>query len=506
MKKVSILLSLMILLTNTFFVVEAKENNNQIIRANYQVKVDDNLYAKYDTSFSYSEEMFLQDASIFSNQLANMGMVLSACAYHVEDLNDVLTKMSFTSTDYYNYERQSTLQDNDFVAYSVSKKDIEDAIVYCVVVRGTPESAEWFSDFNLGTTGNHEGFYKAANEMLFTLNQYFLEDGYEKENRILYVTGHSRGAAVANVVAGLYTDQSYFFDANHIFGYTYACPSVSKYANTSYTNIYNFNNIGDIITQLPNSEWGYQRYGQTITLDLNVYDQVAQQYQELTNKAFTSPKSTDSFFELFSQMIGSEEAYYSKKNQMLVKTLAYLLGGYQSVTFEEFLNDLDVPQAKLVMDHMKADMSPKDFAYLIEMIDSMIVKIKAYVTYTGMNGSFMEQLESLQELSDVFKCAYHLLNSSEVLEAKGVVSAHSPETYVLWTQLQFGNECIQTKSILLGDVNEDGQTNGLDSICLNRYIAGWNEQIDLQAADLNNDGLVNGYDAILLNRYNAGWE
>ena len=59
---------------------------------------------------------------------------------------------------------------------------------------------------------------------------------------------------------------------------------------------------------------------------------------------------------------------------------------------------------------------------------------------------------------------------------------------------------------LLGDVNNDGTVNGLDSILLNRYNAGWDVDIDFKAADVNQDGQVNGFDSILLNRYNAGWE
>ena len=64
----------------------------------------------------------------------------------------------------------------------------------------------------------------------------------------------------------------------------------------------------------------------------------------------------------------------------------------------------------------------------------------------------------------------------------------------------------QLPSYLIGDVNDDGTINGFDSIMLNRYNAGWDIEINLNAADINQDGSVNGFDSILLNRYNEGWE
>ena len=55
--------------------------------------------------------------------------------------------------------------------------------------------------------------------------------------------GTALGAAVANIVAGQFTDYSLQnsskarADANHIFAYTFACPAVSKSVNTNYENI-----------------------------------------------------------------------------------------------------------------------------------------------------------------------------------------------------------------------------------------------------------------------------
>lgn len=59
---------------------------------------------------------------------------------------------------------------------------------------------------------------------------------------------------------------------------------------------------------------------------------------------------------------------------------------------------------------------------------------------------------------------------------------------------------------LLGDVNKDGKINALDDVALQRYLAGWNVNINLDACDLNADGNVNSLDSTRLKRHLAKWD
>lgn len=56
-----------------------------------------------------------------------------------------------------------------------------------------------------------------------------------------------------------------------------------------------------------------------------------------------------------------------------------------------------------------------------------------------------------------------------------------------------------------GDVNGDGKVNAADDILLQRHLAGWEVDIDKEAADLNGDGKINAADEILLQRKLAEW-
>lgn len=67
-----------------------------------------------------------------------------------------------------------------------------------------------------------------------------------------------------------------------------------------------------------------------------------------------------------------------------------------------------------------------------------------------------------------------------------------------------------TEVVKRGDVNDDGEVNGIDQGILSRYIAGWDgykEKItNWTAADINKDGSVDGADSAILRRYVSGWE
>ena len=57
-----------------------------------------------------------------------------------------------------------------------------------------------------------------------------------------------------------------------------------------------------------------------------------------------------------------------------------------------------------------------------------------------------------------------------------------------------------------GDVNTDSKINLLDLITMRKYLAGWNVEIDREAADCYTDGNVNLLDLILMRKYLAKWD
>lgn len=306
-------------------------------------------YEGKQTGFTYSNEMFLKNSEELSTDMAKMSVILSACAYDPNNIDNALSLMEFERT-LYNYDRVSTIEDNDYVAFTIASKNIkykgQDYKIYVVPIRGTPESAEWFSNFRLSedndaskTTGNHYGFYTAANEVRNEISYRANNDGIPAERTVLLLTGHSRGAAVANIVAGQLSGSKYanYLSKEHIFGYTFACPFVSKYADDALTNIYNFNNPGDPIPLLPLEEWGYKRFGKTVELDTAHWDNVGRRFKQVCGKDFRSMNNSSSYKKIISDLIVNENDFFSADNKTILVAIAFHLGGKESVNLPDVI-------------------------------------------------------------------------------------------------------------------------------------------------------------------------
>ena len=185
--------------------------------------------------------------------------------------------------------------------YAVDKNDVTEffvghkKIVYkgvireilVVAVRGTNETnAEWSSNFDVGADTkeyydamgdshphwknkqNHKGFDVASNRVYEKLTSYINTYISADAEVNMLVTGHSRGAAIANILSQMYTDNTDY----KVFGYTFAAPNTTTAKNAaSYKNIFNVINKDDIIPYLPLSQWGFKNYGVTKSISVNEY-------------------------------------------------------------------------------------------------------------------------------------------------------------------------------------------------------------------------------------------
>jgi uncharacterized repeat protein (TIGR02543 family) len=67
------------------------------------------------------------------------------------------------------------------------------------------------------------------------------------------------------------------------------------------------------------------------------------------------------------------------------------------------------------------------------------------------------------------------------------------------------NGSITVQDYIVGDANGDGKLTSVDALLILRYLAGWGNTLDKQAADVNGDGKITSVDALLILRYLAGW-
>lgn len=138
-----------------------------------------------------------------------------------------------------------------------------------VAVRGGGYGREWASNFTIGETGQHDGFDTAKNHILDYLTSYIRKQNITGPVKF-WVTGFSRAAAVANLLAGA-LDQGYDFGAEITYGpedvyaYCFEPPAGALSEQTRnqavYYNIFNIINQSDPVPFVAPSGMGFGRYG-----------------------------------------------------------------------------------------------------------------------------------------------------------------------------------------------------------------------------------------------------
>ena len=296
------------------------------------------------SQFTYNDGFFFQDATALNGDLAKMSVALAASAYDTSYLNTILDQMEFTilsdQENAYNKVNDATLKDNNFnhVAYTVATKEIDGYTVYCVPIKGTSANAEWYSNFDLGDGDTHKGFEEAAQEVYNAIKHYITSDA---NHTIILLTGHSRGAAVANLVETWFCEKT-AIPNSQIFGFNFACPAVSRHVNNNLNNIRNYNNPGDLIALLPLEKWGFKRNG----IDINTYPSIAskkniyEQFNRIIGRTCTSQDTSKNYLNIMEPLFPTQASFNRSEFKLLFRLVGWGLGNGDRRTTKDTLSDV----------------------------------------------------------------------------------------------------------------------------------------------------------------------
>ncbi len=199
---------------------------------------------------------------------------------------------------------------------------------------------QWYTNFDAGTCETHKGFEKCKDFIFEKLNSYISSLGIQKENTKILLTGHSRGGAVANLLASQLIDGELFASKENIYTFTFASPSVtmkSEKDEEKYKRIFNIVNDEDFVTKCMIPRWGYGRYGTTLSLpnknNVSDYDIILKKMNEyyfdyMSGDVYfpfkDGTKTVDRLFSEFSKSVNNISEYYSKQfNSPNGKTTMY---------------------------------------------------------------------------------------------------------------------------------------------------------------------------------------
>ncbi|MBO4297875.1 MAG: hypothetical protein J5998_03675 [Clostridia bacterium] len=201
---------------------------------------------------------FSESSVVYDPALAQRALQIAELAYTPAIQEAVLSLDGFVKRGDYNAVRAAG-DKRHVAAYAVYDKALDGGGTAVVIaIRGTGEG-EWPLNLELMPSGNYdldyaENFWLAAEDVLAAQADYL--DALD--GPVFLVTGHSRGAGVANILGARLTDR---FGAENVYAYTFAAPRTVRGDYPAYENIFNVINPADIVTLLPLPQWGFERYG-----------------------------------------------------------------------------------------------------------------------------------------------------------------------------------------------------------------------------------------------------
>lgn len=317
---------------------------NDVINEEIEFNKDKKVTINFKNSwFEKSSKKYNHELAQFCADYAMLGY-----KYDNEEVKTYLNKAGFYS--FYSFNDEDAGRDE--VNYFLASRDIVvNGKVQKLVFMGTIGSYknQWFSNFDpLGRENEksdncladggktHRGFADARDFAYEHLSDYInslIANDTKKEDIKILLTGHSRGAATANLLAAKLINEgssSKLVSQGNVFAYTFATPNVTKNNTTAekYNCIFNIVNPEDFVTKVMLSSWGFSRYGITYTLpsktnigkknyNNNVLPKVSSEFAKYTGKVFDPYKEGEKHtYKIISKMsnnVGSAEELYTDK-------------------------------------------------------------------------------------------------------------------------------------------------------------------------------------------------
>ena len=225
-------------------------------------------------SFYFTEEWFNEDPAEINHSLALLSMQLSAAAVTDEAEGygaDMLSKLGFESVGFNGFGTE----DPDDCAYTWAKKTLDDGTTLIAVAvqsfafDSSTKAKGWKQNFLINgesAEGDHYALSKAADKALDDIAA--LSGGADAK---YWITGHSRGGAIAGLIAAKLPDKLGSADKG-IFAYTFEAPATAEAEDNGeqYSYIHNYICTNDPVPKVP--MWGMTRYGTDFILNTEETD------------------------------------------------------------------------------------------------------------------------------------------------------------------------------------------------------------------------------------------
>ncbi len=220
----------------------------------------------YNLSFRFDDEYFLSDPKVYNKDLSMLSFGASIATSDKAGGNAFLNAAEFKDISAHDYDVTPT---KDTMGYFMAHKTIDEYELVTVSFRGFNYAMEWANNFQIGKTGDHEGFAARGAEAYAAFKTYLNTYANGKSLKV-WINGYSRAGALSNVLASLILRNNELpITQDNMFVYTFEAPASLDEANAlPYQNVHNINNQADLITFIPPSQYNLYRCGE----DYSIYD------------------------------------------------------------------------------------------------------------------------------------------------------------------------------------------------------------------------------------------
>lgn len=436
---------------------------------NDEIKYSDNKNIYFGSEkvilSNMSDPLFADSEYSYNHNLAKESLRLAVSAYsaNVSELNwgedksigrednvkSFLGGRGYGNMEFHNYD----ISLNDFsskVAFSLSYKPYDrNTSIVAIVIRGGNYGLEWSDNFNLGNSETlyHRGFYEATLGVKLAADNYIKKYCSNKKIK-LWITGYSRGGAVANILASMYNEGKSTFPCS-IYAYTFASPkttivSQTKAHDTIHKNIFNILSPNDPIYNIPPQKWGFGRFGICVVFpdknDLS-YDgaeivnrKVAKSYYSQTGEILViSGNSVNSLISIFVKSAKSRDFFSENLSVPVMDFIKIKMtkhknenGLWQPHTNEEMLKILYGKDALKILETIRNN----DMFVSFKKIGFNIPDdIYTFITLCHLNGfeNYENTLFSEININDVNEISY-------IASGNSIATGHRSEFYSSWLE------------------------------------------------------------------------
>ncbi|MGN0039387.1 MAG: hypothetical protein ACI36Y_09715 [Coriobacteriales bacterium] len=292
----------------------------------------------------------------YESSVVSAGSVQASAGFE-QRLGQLLDAYGFQDVEYraVTAGSASAPDQDDATAVLMAHKPIATASgqvdAYLLAVQGTSgQEEQWLSNFDVGDTRSyggtqtahpdwkteehHKGFDVAAARVDRVLAEYMAATPSSAGGaKTLLLTGHSRGAAIANILGaeyehstlagapamtvGAYGSAGSYHKLAAVQTYTFASPAVTT-GSAERSSVFNICNADDFIPAMPLESWGFKRYGTDVVLSVAASDAAALLFEHFTGTEYASPR-VEALVGLFERCAGSREGLYEATAECAVQ-------------------------------------------------------------------------------------------------------------------------------------------------------------------------------------------